>query len=127
MISTICFAIQLKLSLYLDGVSCEKEGSHSFPIETYLQNAQQDGENIGPEGPSSMECIERVASSSNIPGFSVAINQSSTGPECYKVLSGNDHLQPAKARKLTVERDPRKYVCHLFWFFSFRYQSFISM
>ncbi|XP_022941018.1 polycomb group protein EMBRYONIC FLOWER 2-like isoform X1 [Cucurbita moschata] len=88
------------------GVSCEKEGSHSFPIEAYLQNAQQ-GENIGLECPSSMECIEHVASSSNIPGVSMAISQSCTGPECYKVLSGSDHLHPAKARKLTVERDPK--------------------
>ncbi|KAG7030154.1 Polycomb group protein VERNALIZATION 2 [Cucurbita argyrosperma subsp. argyrosperma] len=89
-----------------DGVSCEKEVSHSFPIEAYLQNAQQ-GENIGLECPSSMECIEHVASSSNIPGVSMAISQSCTGPECYKVLSGSDHLHPAKARKLTVERDPK--------------------
>lgn len=114
MIPTICLTSQLKLSLYLDGVSCEKERSHSFPIETYLQNAQHEGENIVPECPSSMECIERVASSSNIPGVSMAINQSTTGPECYKVLSGSDHLQPAKGRKLMVERDPRKYVHHLF-------------
>ncbi|XP_022158468.1 polycomb group protein EMBRYONIC FLOWER 2-like [Momordica charantia] len=90
-----------------DGVSCEKEGSHSFPIETYLQNAQQEGENIGPECPTSIECIERVASSSSIPGVSMAINHSSTGPECYRLLSGSDPLQPAKSRKLTVERDPR--------------------
>lgn len=120
-------AIQLKLSLYLDGVSCEKEGSHSFPIETYLQNAQQEGENIGPECPTSIECIERVASSSNIPGVSMAINHSSTGPECYRLLSGSDPLQPAKSRKLTVERDPRKYVHHSFSGFFFRYQSFIFM
>ena len=82
-----------------------------------MQNAQQ-GENIGLECPSSMECIEHVASSSNIPGVSMAISQSCTGPECYKVLSGSDHLHPAKARKLTVERDPKKYVYHLFWLYS---------
>lgn len=69
------------------------------------------GGNYGPDYPGATGCIERVASSSNVPGVSIAMAQSSGDPECVKSLFGSDPTVPAKARKLSVERsDPRKYV-----------------
>ncbi len=77
-----------------------------------MQNGRVGGGNYGPDYPSVIGCIERVASSSNVPGVSIAMAQSSVDPEFVKSLSGSDPAVPAaKARKLNVERsDPRKYV-----------------
>ncbi|XP_044476998.1 polycomb group protein EMBRYONIC FLOWER 2-like isoform X2 [Mangifera indica] len=62
------------------------------------------------------ESIERVASSFNVPGVSIAMAQSSVDHECVKSLSGSEATAPAilhvvKSRKLTTERsDPRNRV-----------------
>lgn len=69
------------------------------------------GGNYGPDYPGAIGCIERVASSPNVPGVSIAMAQSSGDPECVKSLFGSDPTVPVKSRKLSVERsDPRKYV-----------------
>uniref|UniRef100_A0A2N9FTJ8 Uncharacterized protein n=1 Tax=Fagus sylvatica TaxID=28930 RepID=A0A2N9FTJ8_FAGSY len=96
-----------------DVQSCKGERvSKSFPSEEDMQNGRVGGGNYGPDYPSVIGCIERVASSSNVPGVSIAMAQSSVDPEFVKSLSGSDPAVPAaKARKLNVERsDPRKYV-----------------
>ncbi|XP_062145815.1 polycomb group protein EMBRYONIC FLOWER 2-like isoform X1 [Alnus glutinosa] len=81
--------------------------SKSFPSEKEMLNGRVGG-NYGPDYPGATGCIERVASSSNVPGVSIAMAQSSGDPECVKSLSGSDPTVPAKARKLSMERsDPR--------------------
>lgn len=65
----------------------------------------------GLDYPGAAGCIERVASSSNVPGVSIAMAQSSVDPECVKIVSASDLSVSAKVKKLSVERsDPRKYV-----------------
>ena len=87
--------------------------SKSFPSEKRLQNGRDVTKNHGFD---TEECIERVASSFNVPGVSIAMAQSSVDPECVKSVAGSDAAVPAlqhivKSRKLTMERsDPRKYV-----------------
>lgn len=91
-----------------DVQSCKGEKvSKSFPSEKEMSNGRVGG-NYGPDYPGATGCIERVASSSNVPGVSIAMAQSSGDPECVKSLFGSDPTVPAKARKLSVERsDPR--------------------
>ncbi|XP_030946936.1 polycomb group protein EMBRYONIC FLOWER 2-like isoform X2 [Quercus lobata] len=78
--------------------------SKSFPSDEDMQNGRVGGGNYGPDYPSAIGCIERVASSSNVPGVSIATAQSSVDPEFVKSLSVSDPAVPAKARKLNVER-----------------------
>eukprot|EP00257_Ricinus_communis_P022948 XP_015582811.1 polycomb group protein EMBRYONIC FLOWER 2 [Ricinus communis] len=92
-----------------------ENASKSSSSEKDLHNSRHGAENYGVEYPN-VELIERVASSSNILGVSIAKAQSSVDSECVKSLCGSDHSLPAgihvaKARKLTVERsDPRNRV-----------------
>ncbi|KAL5748408.1 hypothetical protein ACOSQ2_025705 [Xanthoceras sorbifolium] len=87
-----------------------EKASKSFPSEKSLPNGRDITKNHGFD---TAECIERVASSFNVPGVSIAMAQSSVDPECVKSLAGNDATVPAlqhivKSRKLTTERsDPR--------------------
>lgn len=92
-----------------DVQSCRGEKiSESLPSEKEMQNGRIGGANFGPDCPGASGCIERVASSSNVPGVSIAMAQSSGDPECVKSLSGSDPTVPAKARKLSIERsDPK--------------------
>lgn len=84
--------------------------SKSFPCVKEMHNGRIGG-NYGPDYPGAAGCIERVASSSNVPGVSIAMAQSSVDPECIKSVSGSDPAVPAKARRSSAERsDPRKYV-----------------
>ncbi|KAK3224981.1 hypothetical protein Dsin_004843 [Dipteronia sinensis] len=84
--------------------------SKLFPSEKRLQNGRDVTKNHGFD---TAECIERVASSFNVPGVSIAMAQSSVDPECVKSVAGSDAAVPAlqhvvKSRKLTTERsDPR--------------------
>ncbi|XP_043706488.1 polycomb group protein EMF2B-like isoform X1 [Telopea speciosissima] len=92
----------------------EKEMAHrAVLIENTLQNENHKAESNGPESLCAADSIERVASSPNITGVSIATAQSSVGPECVQTVSGSSHapsacLQFAKTRKLSVERaDPK--------------------
>ncbi|KAM3686913.1 hypothetical protein ACB098_10G038300 [Castanea mollissima] len=88
-----------------DVQSCKGEKiSKSFPSDEDMQNGRVGGGNYGPDYLSATGCIERVASSSNVPGVSIAMAQSSVDPEFVKSLSVSDPAVPAKARKLNVER-----------------------
>ncbi|KAK7859844.1 polycomb group protein embryonic flower 2 [Quercus suber] len=88
-----------------DVQSCKGEKiSKSFPSDEDMQNGRVGGGNYGPDYPSAIGCIERVASSSNVPGVSIATAQSSVDPEFVKSLSVSDPAVPAKARKLNTER-----------------------
>lgn len=95
-----------------DVQSCKGEKiSKSFPSDEDMQNGRVGGGNYGPDYPSATGCIERVGSSPNVPGVSIAMAQSSVDPEFVKSLSVSDPAVPAKARKLNVERsDSRRYV-----------------
>ncbi|XP_065857193.1 polycomb group protein EMBRYONIC FLOWER 2-like [Euphorbia lathyris] len=87
-----------------DGENASKSSSN----EKDLHNSRHGAENSGAYYPNGTELMERVASSSNIPGVSIAMAQSSVDFECIKsqVLPVGIHV--AKARKLTVERsDPK--------------------
>ncbi|KAK9275790.1 hypothetical protein L1049_023059 [Liquidambar formosana] len=92
--------------------TCEK-ASKSFSNKKDLQNGRNGVENCDPDSPSGTDSIERVASSFNITGVSIAIAQSSVDPECVQSVSGRDPTPPtmpqcAKTRKLSLERsDPR--------------------
>lgn len=73
-----------------------------------MQTVWHGRENNGPDCPSSMECIERVGSSSNVPGITIAMAQSSLDLDCAKLLSGSDPAPPTKTRKTVERSDPRK-------------------
>ncbi|KAG2676322.1 hypothetical protein I3760_12G047700 [Carya illinoinensis] len=94
-----------------DVQSCKGEMvSKSFPSVKEMHNGRVGG-NYVPDYPGAAGCIERVASSSNVPGVSIAMAQSSVDPECVKSVSGSDPAVPAKARKSSAERsDPRNRV-----------------
>ncbi|KAJ4967098.1 hypothetical protein NE237_018947 [Protea cynaroides] len=92
----------------------EKEMGHRAGLsENTLQNENYKGESNGPDSICAADSTERVASSPNATGVSIATAQSSVGPECVQPVSGSNHapstfLQFAKTRKLSVERsDPK--------------------
>lgn len=90
-----------------------EKASKSLPSEKRLPNGRDVTKNHEFD---TVECIEHVASSFNIPGVSIAMAQSSVDLESGKSIAGNDVAAPAmqhivKSRKLSTERsDPRKYV-----------------
>ncbi|XP_050229883.1 polycomb group protein EMBRYONIC FLOWER 2-like isoform X2 [Mercurialis annua] len=91
-----------------------ENGFKSSSSEKDMHNSMHGAENYSPENPNATELIERVASSSNILGFSIAKIQSPVDSECaVKSQCGNGTSLPtgvhiAKARRLTVDRvDPR--------------------
>ncbi|XP_048320068.2 polycomb group protein EMF2B isoform X2 [Ziziphus jujuba] len=94
-----------------DAVSCKGEkASKSFCCEKNMQSGRHGQENNDRDCPSSMECIERVGSSSNVPGITIAMAQSSMDLDCAKPLSGSDPAPPAKTKKTIERSDPRNRV-----------------
>ncbi|PON64595.1 Polycomb protein, VEFS-Box [Parasponia andersonii] len=95
-----------------DSLSCKGENiTEPFPGEKAMQNGRHGRENYGPDFPSSTECIERVASSSNDLGITIAMAQTSLDLDCVKPLSGSDPPLPSKTKKITLERsDPKSRV-----------------
>ncbi|KAH7514237.1 hypothetical protein FEM48_Zijuj11G0067400 [Ziziphus jujuba var. spinosa] len=75
-----------------------------------MQSGRHGQENNDRDCPSSMECIERVGSSSNVPGITIAMAQSSMDLDCAKPLSGSDPAPPAKTKKTIERSDPRNRV-----------------
>lgn len=76
-----------------------------------MQNGRHGWEHYFTDYPSSVECIERVASSSNVPGITIAMAQTTADLDSVKPLSGIDPPLPPKTKKITMERsDPKKYV-----------------
>ncbi|XP_043714712.1 polycomb group protein EMBRYONIC FLOWER 2-like [Telopea speciosissima] len=97
----------------------EKEMTHGAVLsENNLRNENHKAECNGPESHCAADSTERVASSPNVTGLSIATVQSSVGPECVQPVSGNNHvsfafLQFAKTRKLSAERSDPKSRTHL--------------
>ena len=76
-----------------------------------MPNGRYGREHYGPDFPSSTDCIERVASSSNVLGVTIALAQTFMDLDCVKPLSGIDPPLPSKTKKITVERsDSKRYV-----------------
>lgn len=66
--------------------------------------------------PSSIDCIERVASSSNALAATMSTVHSSMDLDTVKPPFGSDIVLPTKAKKLTMERsDSRMYVNRSLW------------
>ncbi|XP_060971882.1 polycomb group protein EMBRYONIC FLOWER 2 isoform X1 [Cannabis sativa] len=92
-----------------DSLSCKDENiSKPFPGEKDLPNGRHGREHYGPDFPSSSECIERVASSSNDLGVTIAIAQTSVDLDFVKPLLGGEPPLPSKAKKISVERTDLK-------------------
>lgn len=86
----------------MSGTSC---------IQKNLQNGRQGGGNFALDHPGTMDYLEHVASSFNIPGVSIAMPQSSADPECSKSVYKSDPAVPVKTKKLSMDRsDSKKYV-----------------
>lgn len=75
-----------------------------------MQNGRQGWENYSFDCPSSIECIERAASSSNVLGITIAMAQTSADLDSVKLLSGIDPPLPPKTKKTMERSDPKKYV-----------------
>lgn len=104
----MCFVWKTEFKLPLDAVPCEGEkASKSFPGEKNMQNVRHGLENNTPDCPSFVQSIERVASSSNVPGVTIAMAQSPMDIDCAKPLSGIDPVLPTKIKK-TMERSDFK-------------------
>ncbi|WCJ25807.1 Polycomb group protein VERNALIZATION 2 [Euphorbia peplus] len=85
-----------------------ENASKSSSSEKDLQNLRHGAENFVACYPNGTELMERVASSSNIPGVSIAMAQSSVDSECIKSQALPAGIHVAKAKKLAVERsDPK--------------------
>ena len=73
-----------------------------------MQNGRHGQETYGSDHPSSMDCIEHGASSSNGLGITIAMAQTSVDLDSAKLLSGNDPPIPSKTKKITMERSDSK-------------------
>lgn len=104
------------LKLSVDILSCKGENVTSC-IEKILPSGRNDGVKFGPGHPGTMDDLENVVSSFNIPGVSIAMPQSSGDPEFSKSICKSDSALPAKTKKLSMDRsDSRKYVHKTFCF-----------
>ncbi|EXC02059.1 hypothetical protein L484_024023 [Morus notabilis] len=81
--------------------------SKPFCGEKDMQNGRRGWENYGFDCPSSIECIERVASSSNVLGITIAMAQTSADLDSVKLLSGIDPPLPPKTKKTMERSDPK--------------------
>lgn len=96
--------------LFVDILS-HKGDNMSRASHTDLQNEGNGGVKFGPDHPSTTDHLERVDSSVNITGVSIAMPQSSEDPECGKSIHRSDPALPTKAKKLNADRsDSKKYV-----------------
>ncbi|KAG5144665.1 hypothetical protein JHK84_030208 [Glycine max] len=95
-----------------DILSCKGENvSRTSRSEKILSRERNDGGKFGPDHSCTMDDLEHVESSFNIPGVSIAMPQSSVDPECSKSICKSDPALPAKTKKLSMDRsDSRKYV-----------------
>lgn len=93
----------------VESLPCNGENiSKSFPGEKDMQNGRHGWEHYFTDCPSSVECIERVASSSNVPGITIAMAQTTADLDSVKPLSGIDPPLPPKTKKITMERSDSK-------------------
>ncbi|XP_024026871.1 polycomb group protein EMBRYONIC FLOWER 2 [Morus notabilis] len=91
-----------------DSLPCKGENfSKPFCGEKDMQNGRRGWENYGFDCPSSIECIERVASSSNVLGITIAMAQTSADLDSVKLLSGIDPPLPPKTKKTMERSDPK--------------------
>lgn len=86
-----------------DILSCKGENVTSG-IEKILPSGRNDGVKFGPGHPGTMDDLENVVSSFNIPGVSIAMPQSSGDPEFSKSICKSDSALPAKTKKLSMDR-----------------------
>ncbi|OIV94084.1 hypothetical protein TanjilG_05464 [Lupinus angustifolius] len=75
-----------------------------FPLGVVGQNGSHGGEKFSTNHPGSMDFLEHVASSFNIPGVPLATPQSSVDPECSKSVYRSDPAVPAKTKKFNMDR-----------------------
>ncbi|KHN42668.1 polycomb group protein EMBRYONIC FLOWER 2-like [Glycine soja] len=88
-----------------DILSCKGENvSRTSRSEKILPSGRNDGGKFGPDHPGTMDNLEHVESSFNIPGVSIAMPQSSVDPECSKSICKSDPALPAKTKKLSMDR-----------------------
>lgn len=88
-----------------DILSCKGENvSRTSRNEKILPNGRNDGGKFGTDHPGTMDDLDHVESSFNIPGVSIAMPQSSVDPECSKSVCKSDPALPAKTRKLSMDR-----------------------
>ncbi|KAI5439656.1 hypothetical protein KIW84_025150 [Lathyrus oleraceus] len=85
-----------------------KGDNMSRASHTDLQNEGNGGVKFGPDHPSTTDHLERVDSSVNITGVSIAMPQSSEDPECGKSIHRSDPALPTKAKKLNADRSDSK-------------------
>lgn len=102
---------KIEFRLATDAVSCKGgKSSNSSPSEKNMQNVRHGREYNDPDCSSLIKCIERVASSSNVPGVTIAMAQSSMDVDCAKPLPGSDPVLPTRTKKTMERSDSRKYV-----------------
>ncbi|CAL0331707.1 unnamed protein product [Lupinus luteus] len=82
--------------------------SGTSSIQKNLQNGGQGGGKFDPDHPATMDYLEHVASSFNIPGVPIAMPLSSGDPECSKSVHRSDPVVPAKTKKLNMDRSDSK-------------------
>uniref|UniRef100_K7LMW8 Uncharacterized protein n=1 Tax=Glycine max TaxID=3847 RepID=K7LMW8_SOYBN len=88
-----------------DILSCKGENvSRTSRSEKILSRERNDGGKFGPDHSCTMDDLEHVESSFNIPGVSIAMPQSSVDPECSKSICKSDPALPAKTKKLSMDR-----------------------
>ncbi|KAH1267378.1 Polycomb group protein VERNALIZATION 2 [Glycine max] len=86
-------------------LSCKGENvSRTSRSEKIFPSGRNDGGKFGPDHPGTMDNLEHVESSFNIPGVSIAMPQSSVDPECSKSICKSDPALPAKTKKLSMDR-----------------------
>ncbi|KHN34901.1 Polycomb group protein VERNALIZATION 2, partial [Glycine soja] len=86
-------------------LSCKGENvSRTSRSEKILSRERNDGGKFGPDHSCTMDDLEHVESSFNIPGVSIAMPQSSVDPECSKSICKSDPALPAKTKKLSMDR-----------------------
>ncbi|KAL5159706.1 hypothetical protein HKD37_15G043981 [Glycine soja] len=103
------------LNSNIDILSCKGENvSRTSRSEKILPSGRNDGGKFGPDHPGTMDNLEHVESSFNIPGVSIAMPQSSVDPECSKSICKSDPALPAKTKKLSMDRSDSRNKCNNF-------------
>ncbi|KAL2342014.1 hypothetical protein Fmac_009954 [Flemingia macrophylla] len=88
-----------------DILSCKGENvSRVSHNEKILPNGRNDGGKFGSDHLGTMDDLDHVESSFNIPGVSIAMPQSSGDPECSKSICKSDPSLPTKTKKLSMDR-----------------------
>ncbi|XP_027360939.1 polycomb group protein EMBRYONIC FLOWER 2-like [Abrus precatorius] len=92
-----------------DILSCKGENMSRTSLNEKILPSRRHGEGkFGLDHPGTMDDLEHVESSFNIPGVSIAMPQSSGDPECSKSTYRNDPALPAKTKKLSMDRSDSK-------------------